>query len=124
VPVELILYWLFLHGAIPEIMTFEGHNFDILAGLTAPFVAYFGFTKRKLSPTMIMLWNVVCIGLLGNIVITALLSAPSPLQRLAFDQPNIAILHFPFSWLPTFIVPLVLLAHLTAIRQFFIRRAA
>lgn len=124
IPVELTLYWLFLHGTVPKLMTFEGQNFDILAGLTAPFVAYFGLTKRKLSPFLILLWNVLCLVLLGNIVITALLSAPSPLQRLAFDQPNVAILHFPFSWLPTFIVPLVLLAHLTAIRRFFIRRYA
>ncbi|QKZ13094.1 hypothetical protein [Spirosoma sp. KUDC1026] len=124
IPVELTLYWLFLHGAVPEIMTFEGHNFDILAGLTAPLVAYFGFKKRSLSPSLILLWNVVCLGLLGNIVATALLSAPSPLQRLAFNQPNIAILHFPFSWLPSLIVPLVLLTHLTAIRRFLIDRQA
>jgi hypothetical protein len=44
-------------------------------------------------------------------------STPSPLQKIAFDQPNIAILNFPFSWLPTFIVPIVLLGHLVSIRQ-------
>jgi hypothetical protein len=32
IPVELVLWWLFLHQAIPELMTFEGRNFDILAG--------------------------------------------------------------------------------------------
>jgi hypothetical protein len=36
VPVEITLYLLFLHKAVPEVMTFEGHNFDILCGLTAP----------------------------------------------------------------------------------------
>jgi hypothetical protein len=35
----------------------------------------------------------------------------------AFDQPNIAVLYFPFNWLPSCIVPLVLLSHLAAIRQ-------
>lgn len=30
IPVELILFWLFLNKAIPELMTFEGRNFDIL----------------------------------------------------------------------------------------------
>lgn len=44
-------------------------------------------------------------------------STPSPLQKFAFDQPSIAILYFPFSWLPTFIVPIVLLGHLVSIRQ-------
>ena len=38
IPVEICLYWLFLHKSIPQLMTFEGRNFDIMAGLTAPVV--------------------------------------------------------------------------------------
>jgi hypothetical protein len=117
IPVEIILYWLFLNKTIPELMTFEGRNFDILAGITAPFVAYFAFTKQKISRIVILIWNFICLLLLTNIVIHALLSAPSPIQKLAFDQPNIAILNFPFSWLPTFIVPIVYFGHFVSIRQ-------
>ncbi|HQW69367.1 MAG TPA: hypothetical protein PLH25_06845 [Flavobacterium sp.] len=119
IPVEIVLYWLFLNKTIPELMTFEGRNFDILAGITAPIIAYFGLTKTTLSRQTILLWNFICLALLLNIVINALLSAPSPIQKFAFDQPNIAILNFPFSWLPTFIVPIVLFGHLTSIRQLF-----
>ncbi len=36
IPVELTLYWLYLHKAVPRAMTFEGRNFDVLCGLTAP----------------------------------------------------------------------------------------
>ena len=117
IPVEIVLFWLFLNKAIPELMTFEGRNFDILAGISAPIIAYFGLTKTKLSRKTILLWNIICLGLLINIVVNALFSAPSPIQKFAFDQPNIAILNFPFSWLPTFIVPIVLFGHLTSIRQ-------
>jgi hypothetical protein len=117
IPVEIILYWLFLNKTIPELMTFEGRNFDILAGITAPFVAYFAFTKQKISRIVILIWNFIGLLLLTNIVIHALLSAPSPIQKLAFDQPNIAILNFPFSWLPTFIVPIVYFGHFVSIRQ-------
>lgn len=117
IPVEIVLFWLFLNKAVPELMTFEGRNFDILAGISAPFIAYFGLTKNKLSRQTILIWNLICLGLLMNIVTNALLSAPSPIQKFAFEQPNIAILHFPFSWLPTFIVPIVLFGHLTSIRQ-------
>jgi hypothetical protein len=117
VPVEIVLFWLFLNKTIPELMTFEGRNFDIVAGITAPFIAYFGLTKSKLSRQFILVWNFICLGLLLNIVINALLSAPSPLQKFAFDQPNIAILNFPFSWLPTFVVPIVLFGHLVSIYQ-------
>ena len=119
IPVEIVLYWLFLNKTIPELMTFEGRNFDILAGITAPIIAYFELTKTTLSRKTILLWNFICLALLLNIVINALLSAPSPIQKFAFDQPNIAILNFPFSWLPTFIVPIVLFGHLTSIRQLF-----
>lgn len=117
IPVEIVLFWLFINEAIPELMTFEGRNFDILAGISAPFIAYFGYTKANLNRQTILLWNIICLGLLINIVANALLSAPSPIQKFAFDQHNIAILNFPFSWLPTFIVPIILLGHLTSIRQ-------
>lgn len=117
IPVELLLFWLYLNKAVPQLMTFEGCNFDILAGVTAPLVAYFGFTKQKISRTFLLIWNLVCLGLLVNIVVIAFLSAPSLLQQFAFDQPNLAISRFPFSWLPTFIVPVVLFGHLVSIRQ-------
>jgi hypothetical protein len=80
-------------------------------------VASFGLEKSHISPRAILIWNFICLGLLVNIVVNALLSAPSPLQKFAFDQPNIAILYFPYSWLPTFVVPLVLFAHLASIQQ-------
>ena len=117
VPVEITLYWLLLYKMVPELMTFTGRNFDILAGITAPFVAYYGIAKRKLGRTALLLWNLVCLLLLINIVVHAFLSAPSPLQKLAFEQPNIAILYFPISWLPTFIVPIILFGHLVSIRR-------
>lgn len=117
IPVEIVLFWLFLNKAIPELMTFEGRNFDILAGISAPFIAYFGLIKTTLKRKIILLWNFICLGLLLNIVVTALFSAPTAIQKFAFDQPNIGVLNFPFSWLPTFIVPIVLFGHLASIRQ-------
>ncbi|MDQ3193134.1 MAG: hypothetical protein M3Q58_16240 [Bacteroidota bacterium] len=116
VPVEFILFWLFLNEAVPQLMTFEGRNFDIFAGITAPLIAYWGFTKGVLNKKLILIWNFICLGLLINIVVNAFLSAPSPFQMFAFEQPNLAILNFPFIWLPTFIVPIVLFGHLTSIR--------
>jgi hypothetical protein len=115
--VELVLWWLFLEGAVPQLMTFEGRNLDILAGLTAPLVAYLGIRKEVLSRRMLIIWNILCLGLLFNIVIIAVLSVPSPLQKLGFEQPNRAVLYFPFTWLPAFVVPAVLFCHLAAIRK-------
>jgi hypothetical protein len=123
IPVEIVLFWLFLNKAVPELMTFEGRNFDIASGITAPFIAYFGLTKNKLNRRIILIWNFICLALLINIVVNALFSLPSPIQKFAFDQPNIAVLNFPFSWLPTFIVPIILFGHLTSIRQLLKRKA-
>lgn len=117
IPVEVILFCLFLYKQIPQLMTFEGRNFDIIAGITAPVIFYYGFVKSRLNKLILLLWNIVSIGLLANIVINAILSLPSPFQRFAFEQPNVAILFFPFIWLPCFIVPAVLLSHLTVIMQ-------
>ena len=117
IPVEIVLFFLFVNKAVPKLMTFEGRNFDIIAGLTAPVIFYWGFMKKRVSNKVILLWNFICLGLLINIVVIGVLSAPSPFQRFSFDQPNIAILYFPINWLPGCIVPLVLLSHLAVIRQ-------
>ncbi|WP_246343540.1 hypothetical protein [Adhaeribacter radiodurans] len=117
IPVELVLFSLALHQVVPDLMTFEGRNLDILSGITAPIVYYFGFVKHHLSPKLLLIWNFACLGLLLNIVVNAILSVPTPFQQFAFDQPNIALLYFPFVWLPCFIVPVVLMSHLASIRQ-------
>lgn len=116
-PVELVLFWLYTRKAVPGLMTFEGRNFDILSGITAPFIYYFGFVKQTLGKTVILVWNYICLGLLINIVVNAVLSVPTPFQQFAFDQPNIALLYPPFNLLPAFLVPLVLFSHLTVIRR-------
>ncbi len=117
VPVEIVLYCLFLYKAVPKLMTFEGKNFDIISGITAPFIAYFGLAKEKLGKKIILFWNFIALLLLLNVLTIGILSAPSFIQSFSFIQPNIAVLHFPFIWLPAFIVPLIFFGHLVSIRQ-------
>ncbi|MBO0929937.1 hypothetical protein [Fibrella aquatilis] len=117
VPVEAVLFWLFMQGAVPQLMTFEGRNFDILSGLSAPVLYYVGFAGNRPKQTILLIWNVVCLGLVINIAVNGLLSAPTPLQQFAFDQPNIALAYFPFVLLPSLVVPMVIFAHLAAIRR-------
>jgi hypothetical protein len=117
IAVEMVLFWLFKTKLVPEMITFEGRNFDIFSGITAPLIAYFGYDRKKLSKTILIAWNFICLGLVLNVVIHAALSVPSILQQLNFDQPNVAILTFPFVWLPSCIVPIVIFSHLVCIRQ-------
>lgn len=124
VPVELVLFGLFVHGAIPEIMTFEGRNPDILSGITAPFVFYFGYVRKKMGRWALLVWNLLCLALLINIVRIAILSVPTPFQQFGFDHPNIAVMHFPFVWLPCCVVPLVLFSHVVSIRKVLMRNSS
>lgn len=119
IPVEIVLYWLFENGQIPQLMTFEGRNFDILSGITAPIIVWLAFRNEKTNRILLIVWNIIALLLLFNIVIAAAFSLPSPIQQLAFEQPNRAVLHFPFIWLPAVVVPIVLFSHLASLWQIF-----
>lgn len=119
IPVEIVLLWLFQAGQIPQLMTFEGRNFDILSGLTAPLIYWLAFRGGKTNRLLLIVWNFLALGLVINIVINAFLAFPFPFQQQAFDQPNRAVLYFPFVWLPTLVVPLVLFCHLVSLWQLF-----
>lgn len=115
-PVEMGLLLLFIHHMIPRLMTFEGRNFDIFSGLTAPLIWYFGYKKFLIGKKLLLAWHFICLALVLNVVIHGILSAPTVFQTMAFDQPNIAIIYFPFNWLPSFIVPIVIFSHLACIK--------
>lgn len=120
IPVELCLYYLFLAKAIPVEMTFEGRNYDILAGISAPIIWWIAVKRKPMKRKILLWWNVLCLGLLLNIVITAVLSLPLPYQVFGMEQPNVAILYFPFNWLPSVVVPLVMFSHLIAIKRLLV----
>nr|WP_295922484.1 hypothetical protein [uncultured Dyadobacter sp.] len=113
VAVELALFCLFQMGEIPRLMTFEGSNPDIISGITSPLI-WLAYRNGLLGRKGLIVWNIACLGLLLNIVARAILSAPTPFQQLAFDQPNVGLLKAPYVLLPAFIVPAVLFSHVAA----------
>jgi hypothetical protein len=117
VPVEIVLLWLYQHGQVPQLMTFEGRNFDILSGLTAPLVAWLTFRGGRMNRSLLILWNLLAFGLLLNIMTNAILSLETPFQQFAFEQPNRGVLYFPFIWLPAIIVPIVFVSHVISLWQ-------
>lgn len=121
--VEVLLWLLFVAAMLPEQMTFEGRNFDILAGLTAPVISWLLY-RNKISKTVAILWNFASIGLLINIVTIAVLSTPSP-WRIFFEEPsNTVVTVFPISFLPGFLVPLAYTLHLFSLKQLFASQPA
>ena len=119
IPVEIVLLWLFMGGQIPQIMTFEGRNFDILSGILAPMVYVAAFRGDVVKRWVLVGFNLLGLILLANIVSIAVMTLPSPLQQMVFDQPNRAVLFFPYIWLPTVVVPIVLFAHLSSLWRLF-----
>jgi len=115
--VEILLWLCFIQNMLPVQMTFEGRNFDILAGLTAPFIAYLCFTKQTLNKSIAIVWNMVSLGLLINIVTIAIVSAPVPFRVFMNEPANTLVTHFPFVWLPGFLVPLAYGLHILSLRQ-------
>jgi hypothetical protein len=103
---------LFVRGAVPQLMTFEGRSFDIFAVITTPLIAWLGYKTQSINRKIILGWNIICLLLVLNITINAVLSLPTPFQRFALEQPNIAVLYFPFNWLPAFVVPVVTIRQL------------
>lgn len=122
ISVEITLLFLFLGKAIPEAMTFEGRNFDIFSGLSAPLVYYFGFVKKSIGNTVMIIWNAICILLLLSVVTSAVFSLPERYQQFGFEQPNIAVGFFPFLLLPALLVPLALFCNAATIRQLILNK--
>jgi hypothetical protein len=118
IPVELILFQLFLQQKIPNLMTFKGWNFDILVGISALVILMYQLlTKRNINKPFLKVWNIVGIVFLFIIVSLAILSSPLPIQQLAFNQPNIAVLNFPYCFLPSCVVPIVLISHILLLKK-------
>ena len=114
--VEVLLWLLFIAEVLPVQMTFEGRNLDILAGFTAPIIAVLA-SKGRISNTGIIVWNIICLALLLNIVITAILSTPSPWRVFMNEPANYIVAYFPISWLPGVLVPLAYYLHFMSLRQ-------
>jgi hypothetical protein len=111
--VEILLWLLFIDNMLPVQLTFEGRNFDILAGITAPLVAYFFSENKK----VLIAWNLICLGLLINIVTMAILSAPTPIRVFENEPANTIVTYFPFIFLPAFLVPLAYGLHFLSLRE-------
>lgn len=115
IPVEIVLYWLAVAGTVPQIMTFAGRNFDIVSGFLAPIVYLLAFRGGETKRWLLIAYNIIGLLLLANIVSIAALSIASPMQQFGFGTPNRAVLYFPYVWLPTIVVPIVLFSHLAAL---------
>lgn len=119
--VEVILWLLYIYHIAPVQMTFEGRNYDVLVGLSAPLIAYLGFRKGSSNYMVGLIWNLCGLALLFNIVVISVLSSPGKLRYFMNEPANTFVTYYPYIWLPGFLVPLALFLHLASIRQLILK---
>jgi hypothetical protein len=91
---------------------------DILVGLGAVIVAVVLLKRgEQRARSLVLAWCAFGILDLVVAVATGFLSAPSPLQQLAIDDPNAAIVSYPFVLIPTFLVPVSIILHVYVIAR-------
>jgi hypothetical protein len=91
---------------------------DVLVGLGAVIVAVVLLKRgEQRARSLVLAWCAFGILDLVVAVATGFLSAPSPLQQLAIDDPNAAIVSYPFVLIPTFLVPVSIILHVYAIAR-------
>lgn len=121
IAVEWVLWRLFVEGIIPVQMTFEGFNFDILAGILLPLAGWLVFEKKVLSIRWAIIANLIGLGLVLTIFYIAVRSAPGPIGA-DWEDPvrNTMIAYWPMIWLPGLVAPAAIMIHVFSLWQLFL----
>jgi len=120
-PLELIMHRAYAEGLMPVQMSYAGRNFDIVTGVSALLVATV-LIWRPRALALARLWNVMGVVLLANILVIAMLSAPTPFRVFHNEPANIWVTQAPWVWLPAVFVLAAILGHLLVFRR--LRREA
>jgi hypothetical protein len=104
---------LWLAGSVPGLFALPAGIGDLAVGIMAPLVAARYARNASQGRGAVAWWNAFGVFDLVVALTLGLLTSPSPLQLFAFDRPNIIISEFPLILIPTFLVPLSILLHVT-----------
>jgi len=110
--VELLIHGAVREGIAPPQLTWGGFNYDILFAISALLLFPVAF---RLPRWCLLAWNTLGLLFLFWVVGVAVLSMPTPYQKLTPD--SIWVAWFPFVWLPTVIVVSALFGHLVIYRK-------
>lgn len=109
--VELLLLGLYLNSMLPKAATFEGYNYDILIGITAPLVGYFAF-KGAMKKPLLRIWNVAGIVTLFVVVFIIMTYAYFPQLWDTGSITGNGAFQFPYMYLASFLMPIALFMHI------------
>jgi hypothetical protein len=106
-----------LAGATPGVFAVPAGTGDVITGLMALPTAIALAGGRPGSARVALVWNIFGIADLVVAVILGALTSPGPLQRFAFDHPNLTTGTYPTAIIPAFTVPTSLVLHALSLRQ-------
>ena len=113
-----LFFWMGMKGGyIPVQMTFEWLNYDIVVGITALMAGYVFFSRGRYRRFEGILWNTFGIASLANVLFISLFSLPGPHRAFATTPDSAFLTLTPFIWLPGFIFPLALAAHVFSLKK-------
>ena len=113
---EVMMHRAYVEGLMPVQMSFSGFNFDILTGISATVVALV-LAFRPGSLLLVRIWNTAGVVLLVNILVIAVVSAPTPIRLFHNEPANEWIAHAPWVWLPAVYVLAAVLGHILVFRR-------
>lgn len=118
VAVELLLLYTFYKGLIPEQATFEGLNFDVIMGATAPLVAFFMIQEHKKNSALVYAWNIIGIFMVLFVAIIIATSLYQP-QLWGAESPLVKteFLALPYLLIAGFLAPSAIFMHVIALIQ-------
>lgn len=115
--VELLLWVAFSRGLLPQQMTFDGYNFDIISGALALPVGWLLQNRKPFARAAGIVYNIIGLLLLFNIITIAVLSMPTPFRQFMNEPANTIVATFPFVYLPGVLVVLAFTFHVFSLRQ-------
>ncbi len=113
--VEISLWLLYREGRAPVQVTFEGRNWDVLVGVSAPILAWL-IARRRVSARAVLAWNVASLLVLANTMATVITSTPGRLHLGWPGAPFEALSRWPILALPAYLAPLAIVLHVHSMR--------
>lgn len=119
--VRIIVETLFLFsvsaGILNEEVTFDGYNFDMIIGLTAPFVAL-AYYKKWVVERFVIAWNCIGILVLASVIFVFMSSIYNP-QLFGATEVLLptAAAKYPYVLVAGFLMPVAVFLHFLSIVQ-------
>ena len=109
VPFAFVLLWFYQAQITPLGLTFEGYNYDIIIGLTAPVIGSLAFSQKMLTKEIVLGWN-------GLGIVFLLISTGLIFMELTINQKALLLFNdLPYFAIFGFLLPLSLFSHVLSI---------